>query len=59
MSDDLKQFLRCQNGTTSIEYAFIAALVSTGIIVALNSMTSSLSALFGSVSSTLSGAAGG
>jgi len=58
MWKNLKRFLRCQNGTTSIEYAFIAALVSTGIIVALNSMTSSLSALFDTVSSTLSGAAG-
>jgi pilus assembly protein Flp/PilA len=52
-------FLRCQDGATAIEYAFIAGLVSIGIITALNAMSGSITGLFNSVSSTLSGAASG
>ncbi|MDX1488266.1 MAG: Flp family type IVb pilin [Acidiferrobacterales bacterium] len=53
------QFLRSQDGVTAIDYAFIAALVSIGIITALSAMSGSITGLFNGISSTLSGAAGG
>lgn len=42
-----------------MEYAFIAGLVSIGIVGALSAMSGSITGLFNSVSSTLSGPAGG
>jgi len=59
MRAGLTRFIRCQDGTTAIEYAFIAGLVSIGIIAALGSMNSSITGLFTSISSSLSGVASG
>ncbi len=53
------RFLRCQDGVTAIDYAFVAGLVSIGIITALSAMSGSITGLFSIISSTLSGAAGG
>jgi len=55
----VKGFAANERGTTAIEYAFIAALVSMGIVGALSAMSGSLMDLFGSISSTLSGASSG
>jgi pilus assembly protein Flp/PilA len=55
----LKTFLADEDGATAIEYGLIAALVSIAAIGALTAMGSSLSAMFGTVSSALSGAVSG
>ena len=52
-------FLRDEDGATAIEYGLIAALVSVAAIGALTAMGNSLSTMFNTVSSALSGAAGG
>ncbi len=52
-------FVRNEDGATAIEYGLIAALVSVAAIGALTAMGGSLSAMFNTVSSALSGAAGG
>ena len=52
-------FAKDEEGATAIEYGLIAALVSVAAIGALTAMGSSLSAMFNSVSSALSGASGG
>jgi len=59
MLSDLKRFFTCQDGTTALEYAFIAGLVSITIITALGAMSDSISGLFTGVASTISGTAGG
>lgn len=59
MNCECGRFLGCQCGTTAMEYAFIAGLVSIGIIGALGIMSGSITGLFNAVSSTLSGPAGG
>lgn len=55
----MRRFLRCQSGTTAIEYAFIAGLVSIGIVTAVSAMSGSVTSLFTSLSSTITGAANG
>jgi pilus assembly protein Flp/PilA len=52
-------FVRDEDGATAIEYGLIAALVSVAAIGALTAMGSSLSTMFNTVSSALSGAAAG
>jgi pilus assembly protein Flp/PilA len=52
-------FVRNEDGATAIEYGLIAALVSVAAIGALTAMGGSLSTMFNTVSSSLSGAAGG
>ncbi len=52
-------FVRNEDGATAIEYGLIAALVSVAAIGALTAMGGSLSLMFNTVSSALSGAAGG
>lgn len=59
MLTQLKMFLHDEDGATAIEYGLIAALVSVAAIGALTAMGSSLSAMFNTVSSALSGAAAG
>ncbi len=59
MRAELRRFLKCRGGATAIEYAFIAGLVSIGIVGALSAMSGSITGLFSSISSTLSGAASG
>jgi len=52
-------FVKDEDGATAIEYGLIAALVSVAAIGALTAMGNSLSTMFNTVSSALSGAAGG
>ncbi len=52
-------FVRDEDGATAIEYGLIAALVSVAAIGALTAMGGSLSTMFNTVSSALSGATGG
>ena len=51
-------FIRDEDGATAIEYGLIAALVSVAAIGALTAMGDSLSTMFETVSSALSGATG-
>ena len=53
------KFLDDESGATAIEYGLIAALVSVAAIGALTAMGQSLSVMFTTVSSALSGAVGG
>ena len=53
------RFIKDEDGATAIEYGLIAALVSVAAIGALTAMGNSLNTLFNTVSSALSGAAGG
>jgi pilus assembly protein Flp/PilA len=59
MIGEFGRFIGCQRGTTAMEYAFIAGLVSIGIIGALGAMSGSITGLFNTISSTMSGSAGG
>ncbi len=59
MFTKLKTFLTNEDGATAIEYGLIAALVSVAAIGALTAMGNSLSTMFNTVSSALSGAVGG
>ncbi|MBV8494318.1 MAG: Flp family type IVb pilin [Alphaproteobacteria bacterium] len=49
----LKTLLRDQNGTTAIEYAIIASLVSVAAILVIASIGTSVSASFESVATAL------
>jgi pilus assembly protein Flp/PilA len=53
------RFAKDEDGATAIEYGLIAALVSVAAIGALTAMGNSLSTMFNSVSSAMSGATGG
>ncbi len=53
------RFAKDEDGATAIEYGLIAALVSVAAIGALTAMGNSLSIMFNTVSSALSGAVGG
>jgi pilus assembly protein Flp/PilA len=55
----IRTFAKDESGATAIEYGLIAALVSVAAIGALTAMGNSLSTMFNTVSSALSGAAGG
>jgi pilus assembly protein Flp/PilA len=59
MIRNILRFAKDEDGATAIEYGLIAALVSVAAIGALTAMGSSLSAMFNTVSSALSGAAAG
>jgi pilus assembly protein Flp/PilA len=48
-----QNLLKSERGATAIEYGLIAALVSVGAIIALDSMGDSLSSIFSVVSSEL------
>ena len=52
-------FLNDESGATAIEYGLIAALVSVAGIVAFQSLGTSLSTMFSTVSSTIDDASGG
>ena len=52
------RFAKDEDGATAIEYGLIAALVSVAAIGALTAMGNSLSTMFNSVSSAMSGATG-
>ena len=53
MIGKIKTLVRDESGATAIEYGLIAALVSVAAVAALQSMGSSLSAMFSNVSTTL------
>ncbi len=52
----LKRFLGNEDGATAIEYGLIAALIGVAIIVAVQTVGSSLQGTFGSVSAGLTAA---
>ena len=52
----LKSFARDESGATSIEYAFIAGLISIAIVTAAGSVGTSVAGVFESLSSTLDNA---
>jgi pilus assembly protein Flp/PilA len=56
MRDLIQRFLRDDCGATAIEYALIAAIAATGIVVALQQIKGSLNTSFNRVSSNLGGA---
>jgi pilus assembly protein Flp/PilA len=59
MTKVIRAFAKDQSGATAIEYGLIAAVVSVAAIGALTAMGSSLSTMFNTVSSALSGATAG
>ncbi|HEX9770346.1 MAG TPA: Flp family type IVb pilin [Kiloniellales bacterium] len=59
MIRNIIRFAGNEDGATAIEYGLIAALVSVAAIGALTAMGNSLSTMFNTVSSALSGAAAG
>ncbi|EED67133.1 Flp family type IVb pilin [Comamonas testosteroni] len=58
MTNFIKTFCKDEKGATAIEYGLIAGLVAVGIIFALTSLGTELSALFDRVSEKLKGATG-
>ena len=59
MFNTLIAFANDESGATAIEYGLIAALVSVAAITALQSLGTSLSSMFGAVSSAVDGAVSG
>ena len=51
----IKKFIRDEEGVTAIEYGLIAALIAVVIIGAINTVGTSLTATFNSVSANLTG----
>ena len=56
MLKTFRSLIADESGATAIEYGLIAALVSVAGIFALQAMGTSLSKMFGTVSSQLNGA---
>ena len=55
----LHLFLKDETGATAIEYGLIAALVSVAAVAALGNLGTSLSTMFGTVSTELDNAVSG
>ena len=53
MFNTMKNLLKDESGATAIEYGLIAALVSVAAIGALSAMGTSLTSIFGTVSTQL------
>lgn len=53
LNDNTQRFLRDQTGATAIEYGLIAAGISVAIIVAVESLGTTLNTTFTSVSTAL------
>ncbi|WP_460451565.1 Flp family type IVb pilin [Alsobacter sp. SYSU BS001988] len=53
MRDLIQRFIGDERGATAIEYALIAAIAATGIVVALQQIKGNLNATFNRVSSNL------
>lgn len=51
----IRRFLRCERGTTAIEYAVIASLIGIAIIAAIQPIGDILQGTFGDVSTGLEG----
>ncbi len=58
MKNIVSRFMNDELGATAIEYGLIAALVSVGIIAALQGLRDQLRDTFGTISTEMSGAAG-
>ena len=56
MADMFKKFIADDAGATAIEYGLIAALVSVAAVAALGTLGTSLSTMFGRVSTELQAA---
>ncbi len=56
MKTIVSRFMKDETGVTAIEYGLIAALVAVGIITALTTLGTSLSSIFGDVSTELDNA---
>jgi pilus assembly protein Flp/PilA len=52
----IARFVNDESGATAIEYGLIAALIAVGIIAAATTLGSSLSSLFGRISTDLNAA---
>ncbi|MBB4185797.1 Flp family type IVb pilin [Sinorhizobium terangae] len=51
-------FIRSRDGATAIEYGLVAALISVGLLIGLESLSDSLLGLFNHVSDTVESAWG-
>ncbi|WP_406857846.1 Flp family type IVb pilin [Alsobacter sp. KACC 23698] len=56
MRDLIQRFIGDERGATAIEYALIAAIAATGIVVALQQIRGNLNAAFNRVSTNLGAA---
>lgn len=55
MNELIKRLMKDEEGATAIEYGLIAALIAVAIIVAVTATGTSLSGLFSTVSTKVSG----
>ena len=53
IANELRRFLRQQDGATAIEYAFIAAGVAAAIVVSVNALGVKVTNMWSAVSSAL------
>ena len=53
LMNNVKRFLREEEGVTAIEYGLIAALIAVGIIVSVTSVGTQLKAIFTSIATAL------
>jgi pilus assembly protein Flp/PilA len=51
----VRRFLTSEDGPTAVEYAVMLALITVALVTVVKGLSSSVSATFSSVSSTLSG----
>ncbi|KIQ04693.1 pilus assembly protein [Agrobacterium tumefaciens] len=54
MTQIFARFMKDESGATAIEYGLIAALISVGIITGASTIGSSLSRVFGDISTKIS-----
>lgn len=59
MKNIVSRFAKDESGATAIEYGLIAGLIAIAIIGAATTLGTQLSAMFGRISNTLSGAVPG
>ena len=53
LMNNVKRFLREEEGVTAIEYGLIAALIAVGIIASVTSVGTQLKAIFTSIATAL------
>ena len=56
MANLFARFLKDESGATAIEYGLLAALIAVGIITAAGSLGTSISGIFGDISTQLDNA---
>ena len=59
MRGSIKEFIECESGTTAIEYAFVAGLISMTIVGTLTTFGTTIDSYFDSLSVTLANVAAG